>query len=69
MQNKTQRAPYCVNMESRRNNAIHISETQLFKAVKCRLAGERCCLECGRLRLRDKSDNHGNHGDVSATKA
>lgn len=51
MQNETQRAPYCVNMESRRNNAIHISETQLFKAVKCRLAGERCCLECERWRL------------------
>lgn len=58
MRNEPERAPCCVDMESRKNMAIHISETQLFKAVTCRLKGERCCLECERLRLRDESDNH-----------
>ena len=49
MRNEPESAPCCVDMESRKNMSIHISETQLFKAVTCRLKGERCCLErkCG----------------------
>ena len=54
MRNEPERAPCCVDMESRKNMAIHTSETQLFKAVTCRLRGERCCLECERLRLYQK---------------